>query len=228
MATPAGEAEQQWRKQKHRGTPPAVLGRRHRTLIDGLEACAFCPNDGNLSCVGKTWADQCLPCSEGQTWWPCNIPDECFCQDSIGNVVMAGDLINESTNEDGLDLPVASVETGTESPTKYPTIVAPEDNYEIVSIRFDVMGLPGNVAMGELERELKTVMTRIILRLAESIQGLKITKVEERAGGITDTSEGGKSVYYNIYAVRDENKKFAPLLIQAIRDSHDEMVEQIQ
>jgi len=90
------------------------------------------------------------------------------------------------------------------------------------------MGLPGNVALGELTQELKTVMTLIILRLAESIQGLKITKVEERAGGITDNSEGGKNVYYNVHAVRDENKKFAPLLIQAIRDSHDEMVKQIQ
>ncbi len=141
---------------------------------------------------------------------------------------MASDLINEGTNEDGLDLSVASVEPGTESPTKYPTIVAPEDIYEIVSIRFDVMGLPGNVAMGELDRELKTVMTRIILRLAESIQGLKITKVEERAGGKTDNSEGGISVYYNVYAVRDENKKFAPLIIQAIRDSHEEVLEQIK
>jgi hypothetical protein len=120
------------------------------------------------------------------------------------------------------------VEPGTDSPTKYPTIVSPEDDYEIVPIRFDVMGLPGNVALGELAQELKTVMTRIILQLAESIQGLKITKVEEKVGGITDNSEGGKRVYYNVYAVRDEKKKFTPLIIQAIRDSHDEVLKQIQ
>ena len=161
-------------------------------------------------------------------WWPCNLPDECFCQDSIGNAVVPSDLINENTNEELAVASVASVEPGTESPTKYPTIVSPEDDYEILPIRVDVMGLPGNVALGELTQELKTVMTRIILRLAESIQGLKITKVEEKVGGITDNSEGGKSVYYNVYALRDEKKKFSPLIIQAIRDSHDEVLKQIQ
>jgi hypothetical protein len=120
------------------------------------------------------------------------------------------------------------VEKGSAAPTKYPSIVPPDDEYEIVPIRFDVMGLPGNVAIGELEQELKTVMTRIILRLAQSIEGLSITKVEEKAGGVTDNSEGGKSAYFNIYARRDEKKKFAPLIVQAIRDSYDEVLEQIQ
>ena len=176
-------------------------------------------------CVGPTWGDQCNQCANGQLYWPCNIPDECVCQDSNGNVVAPEDLINPNTNEDLDSSPIAAL---TESPSKHPTINVPEDEPEIVPIRFDVFGLSQDaISMELLRKELKLVTTRVILRLAESIQGLKISKVEERAGGITDNSDGGKSMYFNIYAIRDENKKFAPLIVQAIRDSHAEVVQQI-
>ena len=82
--------------------------------------------------------------------------------------------------------------------------------------------------MEDLRNELKLVTTRVVLRLAEGIQGLKISTVEERLGGVTDNPDGGKSMYFNIYALRDENKKFTPLIVQAIRDSYKEVVEHIQ
>ena len=179
-------------------------------------------------CIGPTWGDQCNQCASGKNCWPCNLPDECVCQDSYGNVAAPDDLINPNTDEDRDELsPVAPL---TESPSKHPTIVVPEDEPEIVPIRFDVNGLPQNdaISMELLRKELRLVTTRVILQLAKSIQGLKILKVEERTGGITNNSFGGKSMYFNIYVIRDEKKKFAPLIVQAIWDSHAEVVEQIQ
>ena len=36
------------------------------------------------------------------------------------------------------------------------------------------------------------------------------------------------TLYFNVYVVRDEDKKFGPLIITAIRDSYSEVLEQIQ
>ena len=36
------------------------------------------------------------------------------------------------------------------------------------------------------------------------------------------------TLYFNVYVVRDYDKKFGPLVIQEIRDSYEEVLEQIQ
>ncbi|KAL9180298.1 hypothetical protein ACHAXT_008268 [Thalassiosira profunda] len=55
--------------------------RAARALSDGLAACQNCQGP-TLRCSGTTVADEhCLPCAAGQTWWPCNVPGECRCQD---------------------------------------------------------------------------------------------------------------------------------------------------
>jgi hypothetical protein len=192
-ATAARQQQQshRLRHQKHPGKPPAILRPGRRRVQDGTNACTLCPNDGNLMCIGPTWGDQCNQCASGKNCWPCNLPDECVCQDSYGNVAAPDDLINPNTDEDRDELsPVAPL---TESPSKHPTIVVPEDEPEIVPIRFDVNGLPQNdaISMELLGKELRLVTTRVILQLAKSIQGLKILKVEERTGGITNNSFGG-------------------------------------
>lgn len=88
--------------------------------------------------------------------------------------------------------------------------------------------------MGQLHAEIKIVMQRIILLVAKDIEGLSVTKVEEKAVPMTyndgHTALGytsGKSVYYLVYVVLNEMRKFGPLLIQALRDGYNEVLEEI-
>ncbi|KAL3817488.1 hypothetical protein ACHAXA_007078 [Cyclostephanos tholiformis] len=191
----------------------------------------FCPDDAGLCSSSLTCDNPWEDCVRGVNcpWWT-NTANADSC--ATGPSVPPG-IWNVYNTEDfccKANFPYSEtcyLEEGSESPTKYPSIVAPDDETEIVPIRFDVFGLSQNIDMDDLRDELKTVTTRVVLRLAEDIQGLKISKVEERAGGITDNPDGGKSMYFNIYAIRNKEKKFAPLIVQAIRDSYGEVVEQI-
>mmetsp|Transcript_15922 Transcript_15922/g.34466 ORF Transcript_15922/g.34466 Transcript_15922/m.34466 type:complete len:627 (+) Transcript_15922:307-2187(+) len=46
---------------------------------DGATECSSCTS---ASCTGSTIDDvHCGPCATGQSWWPCNILDECYCKD---------------------------------------------------------------------------------------------------------------------------------------------------
>lgn len=48
--------------------------------LDGLAECAGC-NTPDLKCRGRTIMDEhCAPCATGQTWWPCNVNNECYCE----------------------------------------------------------------------------------------------------------------------------------------------------
>ena len=128
------------------------------------------------------------------------------------------------------------------APTKHPTIEAPEDDlYEVVPIKFDVMGLPDEISMRELKDEMTIVLKRILLRLADRIEGMKVSEVEERVVVTRNLGNRRKKVrqrhrdlkqdvtlYYNVYVLRDENIKFGPLIIRDIRDNYGEVLEQVQ
>jgi hypothetical protein len=116
-----------------------------------------------------------------------------------------------------------------EPPSKHPTINAPEEtDYEIVSLRFDVTGIPDVVSMMELKEEMETVLTRILLRLADRVEGLSVTNVEQTVPKLEEAKiRGQATVYFNVETVRNEGSKFGPLIIQAVRDSYDELLEQI-
>lgn len=123
----------------------------------------------------------------------------------------------------------------TAPPTKHPTMAAVEDDeYEIVPIKFEVGGLPDEVNRRELEEEMMTVMKRILLRLAGRVPGLKISRVEEKA--VLGKSllrrlrklEKTVTLYYNVYVIRSDEKRFGPLIIEELRDSYGEVLEQIQ
>mmetsp|Transcript_3683 Transcript_3683/g.6665 ORF Transcript_3683/g.6665 Transcript_3683/m.6665 type:complete len:640 (-) Transcript_3683:38-1957(-) len=120
-------------------------------------------------------------------------------------------------------------------PTKYPTILAPEDDdFEVVPIKFDVAGLPDSISMRDLKDEMKTVLKRILLRLADRIPGLRITEIEEKVvlnRNLLKTLRSLKkdvTLYFNVHVVRDDDKKFGPLIIAELRDSYSEVLDQIQ
>ena len=133
--------------------------------------------------------------------------------------------------------------THSEQPTKHPTIAAPEgDDFEIVPIKFDVGGLPCEVDMRELKEEMRTVLKRILLRLADRIEGLKISNVEEKvvlsrhmlralqnqADCFVGVGKKDVELYFNVYVVRDDDREFGPLIISEIRDSYELVLEQVQ
>jgi len=121
-----------------------------------------------------------------------------------------------------------------EPPTKYPTISAPEEEpYEIVPIEFQVGGLPADIKMRELKDEMKIVLQRILVRLAERIEDLKISKIEEkfvptrrlRNRNMQATKDA--VVLFNVFVVRNDEKKFGPIIINEMRENYGEVREQI-
>ena len=116
-------------------------------------------------------------------------------------------------------------------PTKYPTIALDEDdNDEIIPLRVKFTGLPENISMSKLKEELETVLKRILLRLAEKVDGLKILSLEERVVNRRHALalSSDEILYYNVHVLRVEGTKFGPTIITAVRDSYDEMLSQIQ
>lgn len=134
-----------------------------------------------------------------------------------------------------------------EVPTKHPTIVLEDVPFEIIPLKFDLIGVPDDVRVRDLKEEMTVVLKRILLRLAESIPGMIIKEVEERVvlpnsrrslremvRGLVGRGNRARglaqavSLYYNVKVVRVEGKKFGPLIINEMRDSYDDIVEQIQ
>lgn len=91
--------------------------------------------------------------------------------------------------------------------------------------------------MSELKSEMKTVLTRILYQLMTSIDGLLITNIEQAAvlntqetlalGGEVGGGGASKSVYFNVNAKRVEGEKLGPVIISAIRDNYDEILQEI-
>lgn len=45
---------------------------------------------------------------------------------------------------------------------------------------------------------------------------------------VTRELEPNVSLYFNVHVIRDDRKRFGPIIIQEIRDSYGEVMEQIQ
>lgn len=133
---------------------------------------------------------------------------------------------------------MCDIKPATEPPTKHPTIYQVEnDDYEVIPLKFVVMGLPDGVETSNLNNQTTTVLKRILLRLADRITDLKVSSVEEKATLGNNRNllllricelEQTVTMYYNVYVIRDERKKFGPIIIQEIRDSYGEVMDQIQ
>jgi len=124
---------------------------------------------------------------------------------------------------------------GQQLPTRHPTISFPlDDSYEVIPFKFDVLGLPDDVPVRDIKDEILTVLKQILLRVADRISDLRISNVEEKVVMSRSLMKNRRSLekdatfYFNAYVIRDEGKKFGPLIINEIRDSYDEVLEQIE
>jgi len=124
--------------------------------------------------------------------------------------------------------------TGGDQPTRHPTIVALKDDFEVVPIKFDVMGLPDSTSVRQLKDEMAIVLRRVLIRLSERIPGLKVKNVEEKVVMNRSLEKSLRALakdvtlYFNVNVVRDDDRQFGPLIIAAMRDSYDEVLTQIQ
>lgn len=153
---------------------------------------------------------------------------------------------------------ICDLKVGTDPPTKHPTIARPDDDFEIVPISFDFLGVPDFVSVRDLKDELKRILRQILTRLSGRIDGLRITEIEERVpqrrlreallatradedevneemiGVLREGKGGGRELeqyiqlFFNIHAVRDPEMKFGPLIVEEITDSYDEIIEKVQ
>ena len=96
-------------------------------------------------------------------------------------------------------------------------------------IEFQLGGLPKEIKMRELKDEMKTVLQRILVRLAERIEDLKISKIEEKFVPKNRNMQATKdvSIYFNVYVIRSDEKRFGPIIISELRDNYGEVREQM-
>ena len=129
----------------------------------GLAACAGCPNDGSRDCVATsaTIGDpHCAQCSTGQTWWPCDLVDECHCRDP------------PATSAPATPSPVAVVASGSSAAA------------EVVTVTLAASGLPDGATDAELRGEGLVALDRAMLVLADRVVGgLEVLGVAVAAGG---------------------------------------------
>ena len=128
--------------------------------------------------------------------------------------------------------------TGPEAPSKTPTIMLEDDdNYQIIPLRFDISGLPDGYYVSDLKSEMKSVLTRILLELAEDIDGLSIKNVEQAVVNLANTNNanliikkelGEETMYFNVEVVRVEDMDFGPIIVNAIRDNYNDLLNKIQ
>jgi hypothetical protein len=111
-----------------------------------------------------------------------------------------------------------------------------DDDEEIVSIQFIASDVPDNIPTDSIEKEMEIVLKRIILRLANKIDGMKVTKVEAaklslnlRRQLVRQRSLASEVTrYFHVHVIRDDDKQFGPYIINEIRDSYDDVLTQIQ
>ncbi len=126
------------------------------------------------------------------------------------------------------------------SPTKYPTIsLEDEDGQEIVPIQFVANGISDNASHNEIKEEMVSSLRRILLQFSEDIGELKVTNVQERAVSSRRrrrrnllknhrSLEKNYEIVFDVFVVRNDEVNFAPIIIEALQSSYEEMSSQIQ
>eukprot|EP00571_Detonula_confervacea_P016302 CAMPEP_0172300564 /NCGR_PEP_ID=MMETSP1058-20130122/2629_1 /TAXON_ID=83371 /ORGANISM="Detonula confervacea, Strain CCMP 353" /LENGTH=628 /DNA_ID=CAMNT_0013010383 /DNA_START=61 /DNA_END=1947 /DNA_ORIENTATION=+ len=119
-------------------------------------------------------------------------------------------------------------EPKTTQPTKYPTISPPEgDDMEVIPLSMEVTGLGNNVNCNAIVEQMLTVTKRTVLRAQDRVPGLKVSEVESKPMANCNLSRRIDQ-YFSVHVVRDDDKKFGPIIIQDFRDSEQEIIEEIQ
>jgi hypothetical protein len=125
-----------------------------------------------------------------------------------------------------------------------PTIAPSISPFELVTIKFDVVGLPIDVTSEQMSNEGLVAVNRITLLLGDLIDGLEVMEVkvggEEGSNATTTTTADATTVrrrrrmkdetmMYDVYVARDESGiLFGPIIAETMKDNHNEIWKAIR
>jgi len=126
--------------------------------------------------------------------------------------------------------------------TMAPTLAPSISPFELVTINFDVVGLPIDVTSEQMSNEGLVAVNRITLLLGDLIDGLEVMEV--KVGGEEDsnaTTTAGtmtvrrqrrlkdETMSYDVYVARDESGiLFGPIIAETMKDNHNEIWKAIR
>lgn len=127
-----------------------------------------------------------------------------------------------------------------------PTIAPSISPFELVPIKFDVVGLPIDVTSEQMSNEGLVAVNRITLLLGDLIDGLEVMEVkiggEEGSNATTTTADDATTVrrrrrrrlkdetmMYDVYVARDESGiLFGPIIAETMKDNYNEIWKAIR
>lgn len=111
----------------------------------------------------------------------------------------------------------------------------PAPTYDAVPIQFVVSGLPDVFPINVVNDEMMTVLRRVLSRVADQIPGMRIASLERvtgnrKLGGVVAGRALAREVAfnYNVNVISEENKQWGELIIQELRDTYEEVLEDIR
>jgi len=201
------------------------------------------------NCGGNPWAR----CEKGRNcpWWPSTLTAESC---TTGPNVPAGVwTVHESRStccrrnfpDSEWCVPENEVDVEMSRPTRYPTIVVEEDEIEVVPLRFDLVNVPeAGLSLPGLKAEMTTILKRVLVRLSERVDDMRITRVEERVRSSRGLREVGQTsrrrlqvgegglrpvtMFFDVHVVRVDGMRFGPIIVGELRDSYYEIAEEIR
>ena len=105
--------------------------------------------------------------------------------------------------------------------------------YELVTVKFHFSNLADDVDMSNLKDELRKVLKDVVMQLAQRVSDMGISSIDQSTTIFIENDEGGGDedqgidIYYDVKIVKVPDQEFAPLVIQEVIDSYQNMVEDL-
>jgi hypothetical protein len=105
--------------------------------------------------------------------------------------------------------------------------------YELVTVKFHFRNLAEDIDMSNLKDELRKVLKDVVMQLAQRVSDMEISSIDQSTTIFIEDDEGGGDedqdidIYYDVKIVKVPDQEFAPLVIQEVIDSYQNMVEDL-
>ena len=105
--------------------------------------------------------------------------------------------------------------------------------YELVTVKFHFSNLADDIDMSNLKDELRKVLKDVVMKLAQRVSDMGISSIDQSTTIYIEDDEGGGDedqgidIYYDVKIVKVPDQEFAPLVIQEVIDSYQNMVEDL-
>jgi hypothetical protein len=107
--------------------------------------------------------------------------------------------------------------------------------FEVIPVKFSISNLPDDdtIDITNLKEKVRNVLKDVVLGLTRRVTtDLEVSSVQETTRFFGDEGGenllGGIDVYYDVKVIRVPDQEFAPLIIQEVIDSYENILEDIQ